>query len=82
MKFKVFVPNCLYFKHVLTVVARKLAYPCGHVFCGSKPLLTTRNASRKVMLVQQALETEEQAAKHRKTNRELVVSKNLWDTGW
>ena len=80
LKFKVFVPNCLYFKRALTVVARKLACPCGHVFCGSKPLLTTRNASRRVMLVQQALETEEQAAKHRKTNRERVEETRALET--
>ena len=42
-----------------------VAYPCGHVFRGSKPL-TTRN--EEVMLVQQALETEEQTAKHKKTD--------------
>ena len=50
----------------------KLACPRGHVFCGSKPL-STRDASRKVMLVQQALETEEQTTKHRKSNKECVV---------
>ena len=47
LKFKVFVPKCLYFERVLTVVAiRKLDCPCGHVFRGSKPL-TIRNAFRK-----------------------------------
>ena len=49
----------------------KLAYSCGHVFCGSKPL-TTRNASRKSVSAARALETEKQTAKRRKSDREHV----------
>ena len=58
-------PNCGSQIHV-----RKLACPCGHsVFRGSK-LLTTRNASRKSDVgAARALETDEQTAKRRKSDR-------------
>ena len=56
-------PNCGSQIHV-----RKLACLCDHVFRGSKPL-TTRNASRKSdVSAARALETEEQTAKHRKSD--------------
>ena len=81
LKFKVFVskfracPNCGCQIHV-----RKLACPCGHVFRGSKPL-TTRNASRKRdVSAARALETEEQTAKHRKSNRGRVVGTRTLET--
>ena len=64
-------PNCGSQIHV-----RKLACPCGHVFRGSKPL-TTRNASRKSdVSAARALETEQQTAKRRKSDRERVGDKN------
>ena len=61
-------PNCGSQIHV-----RKLACPCGHsVFRGSKPL-TTRNASRKSDVgAARALETDEQTAKRRKSDRKRV----------
>ena len=60
-------PNCGSQIH-----ARKLACPRGHVFRGSKPL-TTRNASRKSgVSAARALETKEQTAKRRKSDRECV----------
>ena len=62
------------------VHARKLACPCGHVFRGSKPL-TTKNASRKSdVSAVRALETEEQTAKRRKSDREHVVETRALET--
>ena len=58
--------------HGSQIHARKLACPFGYVFRGSKPL-TTKNVSRKVMLVQQEQTAEEQTAKCRKSDRECAV---------
>ena len=69
-------PNCSSQIHV-----RKLACPCDHsVFCGSKPL-TTRNASRKSDVgAARALETEQQTAKRRKSNREHMRDTRILET--
>ena len=68
-------PNCGSQIHV-----RKLACPCGHVFRGSKPL-TTRNASRKSdVSAARALETEQQTAKRRKSDRERVKETRALET--
>ena len=69
-------PNCGSQIHV-----RKLACPCGHsVFRGSKPL-TTRNASRKSDVgAARALETDEQTAKRRKSDRKRVRETRALET--
>ena len=69
-------PNCGSQIHV-----RKLACPCGHsVFRGSKPL-TTRNASRKSDVgAARALETDEQTAKRRKSDRKRVRETRVLET--
>ena len=68
-------PNCGSQIHV-----RKLACLCGHVFHRSKPL-STRNASRKGdVSAARALETEEQTAKRRKTNREHLEETRALET--
>ena len=69
-------PNCGSQIHV-----RKLACPCGHsVFRGSK-LLTTRNASRKSDVgAARALETNEQTAKRRKSDRKRVRETRVLET--
>ena len=68
-------PNCGTQIHV-----RKLACLCGHVFRGSKPL-TTRNASRRSdVSAARALETEQQTAKCRKSDREHVRETRALET--
>ena len=65
--------------HGSQIHARKLACPFGYVFRGSKPL-TTKNVSRKVMLVQQEQTAEEQTAKCRKSDRECAVETRALET--
>ena len=63
-------PNC----------GSQLACPCAHVFCGSK-LLTTRNASRKSDVgAARVLETDEQTAKRRKSDRKRVRETRVLET--
>ena len=54
------------------IYVRKLACLCGHVFVEASHLPLGMHLE-KVMSVQQALETEEQTAKRRKSNKECVV---------
>ena len=51
---------------------RKLACPCGYVFHRTKPLTTWNTLKKSDVSAVRALETEEQNAKRRKSNRKRV----------